>query len=87
MAVLHGDQKESSRLRERLQLPFPVLSDQKGEVVASFAGGGTAVYITDRFREIFAHCHDDKLFSSDEVLEWLAHINRQCPEGVSHWPA
>lgn len=80
LAVLHGDQKDSSRLKERLQLPFSVLSDPKGEVVSSFAGGGTAIYITDRFREIFAHRHDDKLFTRDEVLEWLAHINRQCPE-------
>lgn len=80
VAILHGSPKLAGQLRERLQIPFPVLADEAGELVSSFAGPNAALYVTDRFREIFACCHDDRLFTPDEVLEWLAHINRQCPE-------
>ncbi len=88
LAVLSGKKQEAASLRERLGLPFKVLADEGGKVVDSFCGAGLAIYVTDRFREVFAVGRDDRMLSGDEVRKWLAHINRQCPEcGVAEWPA
>ena len=80
LAVVRGSRREASLLRERLASPFPVLADETGEVVGSFCSDSLSIYITDRFREIFAVHHGDQQVSPDGILEWLAHINRQCPE-------
>ena len=80
LVVVRDGVKEAESLHRRLSLPFRVLADKTGEVVDSLCGDDCSVYVTDRFREVFAARHAPPLLSSDEVLEWLAHINRQCPE-------
>jgi peroxiredoxin len=78
--VIRGGVEEAATLRKRLRLPFAVLAGAGGEVVASLCGNGASVYVADRFREVFTVRHGGRLLSRDEILEWLAHINRQCPE-------
>lgn len=80
LTVIQGSTTEGAKLKNRLDYPYPLLLDEGGDLVRRFSGATASVYITDRFREIFAVRHGDHLFSRDEVLEWLAHINRQCPE-------
>ena len=50
-----------------------------------------AVFVTDRFREIFAAylpARGPGLPDVKEILEWLVFINIQCPEcGVPEWAA
>lgn len=85
--IIDGTEADARSLRERLGLQFPVLYDEEGTVMESFCGDNSAIYITDRFREIFAARSDDAMLSATEILEWLAHVNRQCPEcGVPTWP-
>ena len=80
LVVVHDSRENAGLLRRRLQLPFPVLADEAGSVLDCFCNDVACLYITDRYREIFAVGQGSALFSVDEVLEWLAHINRQCPE-------
>jgi hypothetical protein len=74
---------------------FPTLLDEGGQIhralVAGDAAGrlGPAVFVTDRFREIFAAYlpgQGSKLPGAQEILDWLVFINIQCPEcGVPEW--
>jgi peroxiredoxin len=74
---------------------FPTLLDADGRihrsVGATDAVGRPApsVFVTDRFREIFAvylPARGHGLPSVKEILEWLVFINIQCPEcGVPEW--
>ena len=81
---------------ERGRLAFPVLVDEGSylhlSVGATDATGrpAPAVFVTDRFREIFAAYltgRGSALPGAKDVLDWLVFINIQCPEcGVPEWP-
>lgn len=80
---------------ERGRLAYPVLVDDGAHlhlsVCATDAAGkpAPAVFVTDRFREIFAAYLPgrDSLPGAKDVLDWLVFINIQCPEcGVPEWP-
>ena len=81
---------------ERGRLAFPVLVDDGAHlhfsVGATDAAGrpAPAVFVTDRFREIFAAYltgRGSALPGAKDVLDWLVFINIQCPEcGVPEWP-
>lgn len=74
---------------------FPTLWDDGGHVHravgATDAAGrpAPAVFVTDRFREIFAAYLPGRgpgLPGVKEILDWLVFINIQCPEcGVPEW--
>ena len=74
---------------------FPTLLDDGGHihrsVGATDAAGrpAPAVFVTDRFREIFAAYLPGRgvgLPGAKEILEWLVFVNIQCPEcGVPEW--
>jgi peroxiredoxin len=75
---------------------FPVLVDNGAHihrsVGATDAAGGPApaVFVTDRFREIFAAYlpgDGSRLPGANAILDWLVFVNIQCPEcGVPDWP-
>jgi peroxiredoxin len=77
-------------------LAYPVLVDHDArmhtEVGAIDTHGGTcfAVYIMDRFAEVFSayrRCDGQSLPTTAEVLSWLEFINSQCPEcEPPEWP-
>src|SRR5438094_97027 len=81
---------------QRGRWTFPVLVDDGAHihrnVGATDAAGrpAPAVFVTDRFREIFAAYlpgHGAALPGAKEILDWLVFINIQCPEcGVPEWP-
>ena len=74
---------------------FPTLLDDGGHIhraVGTTDAAGRpapAVFVTDRFREIFAAFLPGRglgLPGVKEILEWLVFINIQCPEcGVPEW--
>lgn len=80
----------------RADWPLVVLIDRDGHAHQAFNAldaDGTAVpavFIADRYGEIYAEYHADgqhELPGIDEVLEWLSFINIQCPEcGAPEWP-
>ncbi len=81
---------------QRARWAFPVLVDDGADihrkVGATDAAGrpAPAVFVTDRFREIYAAYlsgQGSALPGAKEILEWLVFINIQCPEcGVPEWP-
>lgn len=85
-----------SPVPRRRRWGFPALVDDGAHLhlrmgAADPAGRpAPAVLVTDRFREIFAAYlpgRGSPLPGANDVLEWLAFINIQCPEcGVPEWP-
>ena len=81
---------------QRGRWAFPVLVDDGAHihrnVGATDAAGrpAPAVFVTDRFREIYAAYlpgQGSALPGAKEILDWLVFINIQCPEcGVPEWP-
>ncbi len=75
---------------------FPVVLDDGARIHRSVGATdpagrpAPAVFITDRFREIFAAYlpgPGSTLPGAKEILDWLVFINIQCPEcGVPDWP-
>lgn len=96
LVILAGSEQHASNLKQSLHLKFEVLADKDGHVHrllgAKDAVGHIcpAVFITDRFGEVFAAysiAHDKLLPGLEEVLSWIDLINRQCPEcAPPEWP-
>lgn len=88
------------QLAQNLRLPFPVLSDKDGSVtdlylkntdqVAGKASFEAAIFIADRWGEIFAHskaASDHDLLEEAEIRAWLEFIELQCEECFpAEWP-
>jgi peroxiredoxin len=81
---------------ERGQAAFPVLVDEGARIhrragaTDAAEGAAPAVFVTDRFREVYAAFLPSggaALPDAQEILDWLVFINIQCPEcGVPEWP-
>lgn len=97
LAIVAGSQERASELRHALHVGFEVLADENGRVhhlLGTEDQAGhllPAVFITDRFGEVFAAYkagQGNSLPAIDEILSWIDFINRQCPEcGPLEWPA
>ncbi|HJS43826.1 MAG TPA: redoxin domain-containing protein [Gemmatimonadales bacterium] len=94
--VLATASSRPAALSLRGRRAFPVLVDDGGRIhrrVGATDPAGRpapAVFVTDRFREIFAAYLpglSSTLPGAIEILNWLVFINIQCPEcGVPEWP-
>lgn len=95
--VIAQTREQARELREQCDLRCPVLADEDGSVHRTYgaveAQGklSAAVYITDRFGEVFGvyRTRDGQpLPNGAEILDWLEFINSQCPEcEPPEWPA
>ena len=96
LVIFAGSEQHASDLKQSLHMTFEVFADKDGHVHrllgAKDAAGDIfpAVFITDRFGEVFAAysvAHDKHLPGLEEVLAWIDLINRQCPEcAPPEWP-
>ncbi len=89
LVVVHGSLDDAGEVKRANNLPFPVLADVDGAVhrrVGAVTPGGQpamAVYVVDRFGEIFNVSRTgegDTVPAPEEVLDWLQFIEIQCPE-------
>ena len=97
LAIVQCTQERAARIAQEANLPFPLLVDEDGRIHRSagaadkFDHPATAIYITDRFGEVFAvyrAAGGQTMPSAQEIMEWLTFINIQCPEcGHPEWPA
>lgn len=95
--VLVAVTSRPAAIRQRWRLGFPVLVDAGAHIhrrVGAIDAAGRpapAVFVTDRFREVFAAYlpgPGSSLPSAKAILDWLVFINIQCPEcGVPEWPS
>jgi peroxiredoxin len=96
LTAVPGTVRDAARIGDRLGLPFPVLADMDGEAHRSAGSVATngepdmAVFIIDRYGEIYAAFHSGKgdvLPSPETILDWIRYIQSQCPEcGVPDEP-
>lgn len=88
--------EQAERAKQQMQLPFPVLADEDMQVhksvgaIAAQAVPAAAVYVTDRFLEVYATWRTeqgDNLPGVSGVLSLLAYIESECPECTqAKWP-
>ncbi len=96
LAIVHSPREKAAALKRTLRLPYPVLLDVDGglhrELWATDAQNrdAAAVYVTDRFGEIFAlyrTAEGARLPTVSEILRQLEFISFQCPEcEPPEWP-
>lgn len=79
VAVIPGSPARGASFRHELGIPFLVLCDEQGSLVDAFSGESLAVYVTDRFLEVFLADRDADV-TLDKVLSRLRLIELQCPE-------
>lgn len=96
LLILQDSPEAARRKAQDWKAPYPVLIDEDGrvhrELGATGAGKtGTAVYITDRFGEVFGvyRTRDGTTLPSyEEIVHMLEFVNSQCPEcDAPEWPA
>jgi peroxiredoxin len=88
--------EQAAETKQRLKLPYPVLADEDGRIHSEVGavnprGSAAAVYVTDRFGEVFGlyRTRDGQALPKvAEILSWLEFVNSQCPEcEPPEWPA
>jgi len=97
LALVRTSRERAAEKARQLKIPYPVLADEDGTVhqqwgaVDSQGQDAAAVYVTDRFGEVFGafRTRDGQpLPGVADLLNWLEFINSQCPECESpEWPA
>ncbi len=95
LLVLPHSPDQAKLIQQHESLPFVVLADtdlrahQEGGALDSINKPSTAVYVTDRFLEVFAawRTSGDQLPAIAEIFSWLQYIESQCPEcSQAEWP-
>lgn len=94
--ILHSELDRPAVYRRERNLPYPVVTDATGDTCRALGGVDVngnqawAVYVTDRFGEVFAIFREIEgaaLPDIAEVLKWLEFIEAQCPEcEAPEWP-
>ena len=96
VVVLAESVAKADEFRRKMHFPVPVLSDPDMRVhnmvgaCGAQAVPGAALYITDRFLEVFAVWRTgsgERLPDITDVLSWLNYLDSQCPECTQiEWP-
>ncbi len=96
LVIIRMSRPQAAETQKRLRLPCPVLADDVGRIhqplgaVDSQGDDSAAVYVTDRFGEVFGAYRTSggqSLPGVADILNWLEFINAQCPEcEPPEWP-
>ena len=96
MAILQGTAEKAVRVKDEARAEFPVLVDRDGRIHplmgAQHRRGQPemAMFVTDRFGEVFAIFREtgkQGMRGVQEILGWLEFVNGQCPEcSPPEWP-
>jgi peroxiredoxin len=97
LLIVAGSRDRAERTKHQAKLPFLVLVDEDAQIHKSVGALGAqalpaaALYVTDRFLEVFASwrtVEGNTLPNASEVFSWIDYINSQCPECTqAEWPA
>ena len=97
LVVLAESTVQADGFQHKMHFPFPVLSDPDMKVHNMVGASGAqavpaaALYITDRFLEVFAVWRTgagECLPDISDVLSWLTYLDSQCPECTQiEWPS
>lgn len=96
LAILDCTHERATRIKDEAEVTFPVLVDPEGRlhhltgILNEGGGSPIAMYITDRFDEVFAMFRESEkqaILAVEEILKWVAFMNSQCPEcSPPQWP-
>lgn len=96
LAIVCSSPQKTILGEDGLKFPYPVLVDEDRSIhyqagaVDQQGGCAAAVYVTDRFGEVFGlyRTRDNQpLPKVADILNWLEFINSQCPEcEPPEWP-
>jgi peroxiredoxin len=96
LVIIHGSSLLAAEVKNRLKLTCPVLADDEGRIhrqLGALDSQGVdlaAVYVTDRFGEVFGAYRTSggrPLPGIADILNWLEFVNAQCPEcEPPEWP-
>ena len=90
LGIASGPLNEFRMCAKYFNLPYPLLSDVRGEALCSYCVQGVMVFVADRFGELrmqkeIREDNVDQIL--DEVESTLGLIEIECPEcGVATWP-
>ena len=83
LAIGPDQPAETQHVASHLALPFPLLSDPAAQILDQYELGLPSLIIADRWGEIWAAWsggQEHRMPSDQDILEWLAFIEAQCPE-------
>lgn len=83
IAVVRGDIQKAQELHDQLDPPFPILYDPQGAATDRYTDRLPAVFIADRFGQLYAQWTIDPetdFPSQKRVLDIVELINLECPE-------
>jgi peroxiredoxin len=89
LAILQCEPTDVVQARDSRRWAFDVAADPRGDLSRELAGqseseeAGTAVFITDRWGEVFfvsRSVDGDAVPDVHEILDWLTFVDHQCPE-------
>lgn len=96
LVVLQCTTEKAARVKDEARAKFPVLVDPDGRIHCLMGAQDRrgqpemAVYVTDRFGEVFATFRESQkqaMPTVQEILGWLIFVNSQCPEcSPTEWP-
>lgn len=96
LVVVQLAPEQAAQMTNRLKLPFPLLLDEDGRTHRDFGASNsqgqpaTAVYITDRYGEVFGLYRTGEgqpIPGAEEILNWVEFVGSQCPEcEPPEWP-
>jgi peroxiredoxin len=97
VAIVSATAANVGRLQAELNLSYPLLADPQADAHRAYMhlipdepGEKSAVFVIDRYGAPYAALIDadpDDPTVHEEILDWLAFIEVQCPEcGIAEWP-
>jgi len=96
LAIVQCSNEKAARVKDEARAKFPVLIDRDGRIHRLMGAqdrrgqAEMAVYVTDRFGEVFATFRESEkqaMPGVQEIREWLTFVNSQCPEcSPPEWP-
>jgi peroxiredoxin len=83
LPIIRDGVERAVALRDELKPPFPILYDEMGKVTAQYTDRVPAVFVVDRYGELYAEWvvgPGGSLPTQKEILDVADLINLECPE-------
>ncbi|HET6456911.1 MAG TPA: redoxin domain-containing protein [Armatimonadota bacterium] len=83
LPVIVGRREQAEALQDELHPPYPILFDQHGKVAERYADRLPAIFVADKFGQLYAEWiiePGEQLPTQREILDVLDAIELECPE-------
>lgn len=83
IVIIRGTREDAVSMNNEVKPPFPILFDNNGNVTAQYTDTLPAVFVADRFGELYAEWligKSNAFPSQKEIMDVIELINLECPE-------